>query len=815
MQIRNLFCLLLCAATCTAQVQQFNPAGIGGGGGLFYPALSPQDSAEFHLACDMGEFFQSSDAGVSWQVPSFRELRSSDRGRVKYSGDPLVRYALSGGDVMGLHKTTDGGNDWFPVVADPTGGEAYGLAVAVNSSNRLVVSDYSSVYYSGNGGSTFSTLASNGGGLHLAGAAFLGDTIYVATGSGLFSSANGGSSFVPLNLPGIPAGQTYLSFCGARQGATVRLFCIVAAVADVYPGIGGADYGIFSGLYTWTSGDASWTQRTAGIQGGDRLFYIDCAVDSVEMAYAAGASISSYNPIVLKTTNGGTAWQSVFLTTNNQNITTGWCGDHGDVNWGWAECPLGFSVCATAPQRVLITDYGFAHLSTDGGASWRQVYLDPATSNPAGSQTPRYQAYSSNGLEPTSVWQLLWVDSLRMIASFTDIRGVRSTDGGTSWSRLKLDTLGTFGVNTVYHTIKHPVSGLLYAATSSVHDLYESTYLTDGSMDGGRGQLWYSGDFGATWSVLHDFLHPVIWVASDPTNPARLYCSVVHSTLGGIYVTNNLPDGPAATWTRLSAPPRTQGHAFNIHVLNDGTLLATYSARRAGSPLAFTPSAGVFYSTNGGTSWLDRSDPMMIYWTKDLVIDPHDPLQDSWFVTVRRGWGGPPNELGGLFRTTDRGANWTRISDQLYAESCRISPLDSNAAYLSTSESGLWYSSNVRAALPTFTELTAFPFAHPSRIFYNPADPGEVWFGSFGNGLRYGSAASPPPAVSDLTAIFAAGQLLLRWSATAGAQSYRIYGSPDAAFGSLTLLGTTSSTEYALPTPDDRYFYYVTASDAP
>src|SRR5207247_1966626 len=84
--------------------------------------------------------------------------------------------------------------------------------------------------------------------------------------------------------------------------------------------------------------------------------------------------------------------------------------------------------------------------------------------------------------------------------------------------------------------------------------------------------------------------------------------------------------GTSATWTKLAAPPRTQGHAYNIYVLNDGTLVASYSARIAAND--FQPSSGVFVSTNDGTNWVDRSASGMQYYTKDLTIDPNDPISE-------------------------------------------------------------------------------------------------------------------------------------------------------------------------------------------
>ena len=41
-------------------------------------------------------------------------------------------------------------------------------------------------------------------------------------------------------------------------------------------------------------------------------------------------------------------------------------------------------------NEVAFTDYGYVHLSTDGGASWRQAYVSPADQNPAGVPTKQW-----------------------------------------------------------------------------------------------------------------------------------------------------------------------------------------------------------------------------------------------------------------------------------------------------------------------------------------------------------------------------------------------------------------------------------------
>src|SRR5262249_11280625 len=158
------------------------------------------------------------------------------------------------------------------------------------------------------------------------------------------------------------------------------------------------------------------------------------------------------------------------------------------------------------------------------------------------------------GLEDTSALWLQWVDASTMVAGCTDIYGVRSTDSGTSWA---FPTNLSLAQNTVYQvskldTASVPSGHILYAAASGTHDLYQSTHLTDASIDSGSGRIIYSTDNGATWATLHDFGHPVIYTAIDPTNTNRMYASVVHSTQGGIFVTNNLNAGTGATWTKVT-----------------------------------------------------------------------------------------------------------------------------------------------------------------------------------------------------------------------------------------------------------------------
>jgi len=485
-------------------------------------------------------------------------------------------------------------------------------------------------------------------------------------------------------------------------------------------------------------GIGNWVSCMSGITpSSDWVMFVAMAENDTSTAYLAGSTPLSV-PNIMKTTNGGLSWSHVFLTANNQNINTSWSGQGGDHGWSFPECPFGIAVARNNAGKVIFGDYSCVHKTSDGGTTWQQAYSSAADQHPAGSPTPANLNYHSCGLENTTCWQVCWMNQNDMFSGFSDIRGCRSTDGGNSWS---FNYTGHTN-NSMYRMVKNISSNTWYAATSTVHDLYQSTRLQDAILDASNalGKVIFTSDNGATWQTLHDFGHPVFWVAADPNNANRLYAAVVNhgSNLGGIWVSSNINLGASSTWTQLSAPGRTEGHPHSIVILNDGTLVCTYSGRRNSSG-TFTQSSGVFTYNVGMQTWSDKSSNGMFYWTKDLVIDPNDPLQNTWYAGVFSGWGGAPNGLGGLYKTTDRGTNWTRISTLDRVTSCTFNPADSNQVFVSTEYEGLWMSSDINSSSPAFQLVNSYPFKQPERVFFNPYNTAEMWVTSFGNGMKVGT----------------------------------------------------------------------------
>lgn len=730
---------------------------------MFAPSINPLDPNEIYVSSDMGELFRSTDGGATWRNVDFRQLQGGTLSRVQFTADPLVRYVLDATSVNGSEKSIaarsgDGGLTWQHLLDPTTSGDLLTLFVDAAHPARLIVSDYYRMWVSQDSGQTWTltldSSATSWTGLRIGGAFFDGDSITLGTNLGLLQSSDGGESFT-VSAVQVPAGEAILSFAGAKQDGVTRFVAITGAAGNVEPLLLNSDYYSFRNVYSLDVGHTSWTKFGGSLSfttpNGDSVNALPMIVamppNNVNVAYLAGGSDGGV-PSVFKTTDGGQSWLPVLLTRNNENIATGWSGVGGVKSWRFSENAMGFTVSPTDPQRVVITDFGFAHLSTDGGATWQSLNVAPADRTAPGAIIDPTTATHSSGLDNTSTWGLTWTDPRHVIGAYTDIGGAVSADAGRSWS------LGYSGheLNSMYRAVTAP-NGIVYAATSSVHDLYETTYLRDSRIDHGTGRVLFSSDHGTTWQTLRDFGHVVAWVALDPNKPNRMYASVVHSQAGksrdgGIWVSDDIQNGSASKWRKLGKPPRTEGHPLTVQVLDDGTLVATYSARRTepGAAKQFTASSGVFVSTNGGKSWQDRSAPAMQFYTKDLIVDPHDASQKTWYATVWNGWDNAESG-GGLYRTTDRGMTWTRLFDDLRVSSATIHPSNPNEMYVTTEFNGLWITSNLRDVQPVFTQDAEFPFRHPQRVVFNPYNSAEVWVTTFGSGLFVGHDSSPSGSI--------------------------------------------------------------------
>jgi len=730
--------------------------GMGGGGGMYAPKFSPFDANELYLSCDMGEVFHTADLGASWSTIDFRQVQGFRESEVQFTSDPLIRYVLdftfnaaTGVSQQRPLKSTDGGATW--VTLPGWAGRAYSVWTDPGVTTRLVVATQNDIYVSNDGGVTFSASLFNLTNNRIAGVFFDGSDIYIGCNAGLLVSHDGGATLVSAGIGGIGSGEAMYSFAGAKQNSTIRFYCVTLASFVVFPGAILNPF-VSRGVYTMDVGAPNWTPMMSGFTSGtDYPSHVAMARNDISTVYVAAARSGPPNTFypdlstVFKAGAPGATWQRMFIIyPNNQNIITGWAGCPYSTSLSFAN-PVGFTVHPSDSSRVCLTDDATAHITTDGGATWRQIYVNASDQNAANTALPSGKAYHGVGLEPTACFWLQWLDGNNLLAGYSDMRLIRSHDAGASWA---YDYSGMSN-GECYQIVQHS-NGTLYALSSTITSPYGVIGSDNASIDAATGLVLVSANNGATWTPLKNFGAAPMWIALDPVNTDTMYVSVAHSVSGsandgGIYLTQNLSAGASASWTLLSAPARaTSGHPYNIRLLNDGSLVCSYALGYDGT--SFAQTSGVFITANptagAGATWSDRSATGMKYWTQDVVIDPYDPQQQTWYAAVWNGWGtGNPSPAmqGGLYKTTDRGQSWSRVFSYDSVTSCTISPINADEMYVTTRFSGLWYGSNLGAASPNFTQLAEYPFREPTRVFYNPNVPGEVWVTSNGNGIRSGS----------------------------------------------------------------------------
>src|SRR5262245_62094714 len=147
-------------------------------------------------------------------------------------------------------------------------------------------------------------------------------------------------------------------------------------------------------------------------------------------------------------------------------------------------------------------------------------------------------------------------------------------------------------------------------------------------------------------------------------------------------------DPNQATWTPLG--PGNIGGRTRAILINPQDANVMYSAGVSG---------GVWKTTNGGQSWAPIADLISNITVSSMAMDPGDP--NVIYVGTGEGVYGFEEDTSvgdfrgaGIFKTTDGGANWTRLDGTknqnfYYVNDLVISPNDKNRVYAAT-QTGIW-----------------------------------------------------------------------------------------------------------------------------
>jgi photosystem II stability/assembly factor-like uncharacterized protein len=144
---------------------------------------------------------------------------------------------------------------------------------------------------------------------------------------------------------------------------------------------------------------------------------------------------------------------------------------------------------------------------------------------------------------------------------------------------------------------------------------------------------------------------------------------------------------------------------------------------------------GVYKSTDGGQTWtnIGLHDSRQI---GRIVVDPQNP---STVFVAALGYAYGPNNERGVYKSTDGGANWTKVLDQ--GPDVGVSDLA-----MATENSNLLFATTWRTHRPPWS--TYGPIDGPGSGLFRSQDGGQSWSRLAGNGLPEGDWGRTAVAVS-------------------------------------------------------------------
>jgi photosystem II stability/assembly factor-like uncharacterized protein len=190
-------------------------------------------------------------------------------------------------------------------------------------------------------------------------------------------------------------------------------------------------------------------------------------------------------------------------------------------------------------------------------------------------------------------------------------------------------------------------------------------------MGGVEGGIWRSSDYGQNWTNISDdklpgVASPIGALAVAPSNPRIIYAGTGEADIRGDFDTGDgiyKTTDAGKTWsyaglrdthmiTKIAIDPRDPNVAY---------------AASMGHVFKANPQRGIFKTTDGGRSWHKALFVDANTGGVDLVMDPRNSktLYAAMWQAQRVPWkltsGGPGS---GLYKTTDGGAHWTKISSR-------------------------------------------------------------------------------------------------------------------------------------------------------
>jgi photosystem II stability/assembly factor-like uncharacterized protein len=265
------------------------------------------------------------------------------------------------------------------------------------------------------------------------------------------------------------------------------------------------------------------------------------------------------------------------------------------------------------------------------------------------------------------------------------------------------------------------------------------------------GGVWKTDDAGITWVPVSDgqitTTGSVGSIDVAPSNPNHVWVGTGSAAIRsnviigrGVYKSTDA----GATWQFMGLKDSGQIGGIKVHPFNTNTVWLA----ALGSPFGPNDERGIFKTTDGGRTWKKTLFVNNETGGRDIEVDWENPdiLYAAMYRGFRKGWdiisGGPASE-GGIYKSTDGGETWKKITAGLPSKLIGKIDIDiarSNPRTLYAmieapgNEGGLFRSNDAGeswALVSNAQRLRARPF-YFHYVTVNPKNENEVWVNELG-----------------------------------------------------------------------------------
>ncbi|MDA9695839.1 hypothetical protein N9U34_01225 [bacterium] len=364
--------------------------------------------------------------------------------------------------------------------------------------------------------------------------------------------------------------------------------------------------------------------------------FSDCSdVDNDDADYEE--SVSKYCPGIYKSTDGGESWKLLEEVTGDPSEGGVYINEYNDSE-----------IYSVFGRETFV--------SKDGGIS-SDVFLD----------TKEHPIIPDVGVE------IITFGESESEVFMAGLQGVyRTYDNGKTWIESNTGFVGSEVVDLVTS-----LDGTMYATTYNL-GIFKST-------DGGKN--WVFASFGIkNWYGMQ--------LATHPEDADTLFTT----TNGGVYKSTNA----GKSWELIGGSDLCDDEDVGGNCHYHGIVVEKEAPFKvlvgSGGDQYAKEGVGLTGSEDNGESWRNSDDGFVrdVHVSK-LVIDPNN---NNVFYATTQGETEYTDKVGdgaGVFKSTDRGNNWTQINNglnSLETNVLAVDPNDSDVLYLGTDDDGIYKSIN-------------------------------------------------------------------------------------------------------------------------